>query len=149
MMDFISLHDLMDELASKTQPKYSNSEDARYSEAAENLYQALSNSVDCPKWVKIDVEPFKLENAGKPKVGSLMPIFCDDVSSEGMAMLRHIAGWNRRKMAAHCQYTAELVSAKAQGIDESLILPEIRQVTGHIRRRIIVEQWKSDLTGKR
>ncbi|WP_027160288.1 hypothetical protein [Methylobacter luteus] len=121
-IDFISLHELMEELASYTELQYSNSEEARFSEAADNLYQALSNSAKPPKWAKINKEPFKLENALKPKKGPLKPIFCDDVSIEGMEMLRHMAGWHERKIYADNLYIKEQKSAREQGIDESLVL---------------------------
>lgn len=113
-MDFISLHDLMDELASKIHPQHSNSEEARYSEAAADLHQRLIISADRPQWFKIN------KNTSRP-------IPDNSASDKGIAMLEHVAEWEKRTKAAHCRYIGELKSAKAQGVDESLILPEINQ----------------------
>jgi hypothetical protein len=113
-MDFISLHDLMDELASKITPQRSNSEEARYSEAARDLHQRLMISAGRPQWFKIN------KNTSRP-------IPDNSASDKGIAMLEHMAGWEKRTKAAHCRYIGELKSAKAQGVDESLILPEINQ----------------------
>lgn len=113
-MDFISLHDLMDELASKIHPQHSNSEEARYSEAAADLHQRLIISADRPQWFKIH------KNTSRP-------IPDNSASDKGIAMLEHMAGWEKRTKAAHCRYIGELKSTKAQGVDESLILPEINQ----------------------
>lgn len=113
-MDFISLYDLMDELASNTAPKYSNSEEARYSEAAADLHQWLMSSTGRPQWLKIN------KNTRRP-------VPDNNVSDKGIAMLEHMAGWEGRTHAAYCRYRSELARAEAQGIDESLILPGINQ----------------------
>lgn len=113
-MDFISLYDLMDELASNTAPKYSNSEEARYSEAAADLHQWLMSSTGRPQWLKIN------KNTRRP-------VPDNNVSDKGIAMLEHMAGWEGRTHDAYCRYRSELARAEAQGIDESLILPGINQ----------------------
>ncbi|MGR2710918.1 hypothetical protein B7453_00380 [Pseudomonas sp. IB20] len=137
-MDFISLSEALDSMAKcamREPEKTSSAEGAewysdaayaeavRYSEAASTLHMHLHNSgAAYPKWLEIDEVTSK-------------PLLSDGVATEGMAMLRHMAGWRARLSDEHLRYMTECELAETAGIDPSNIRPTHRMGSGKYARQ--------------
>lgn len=145
MMDFISLSEAVDSMAKYSMSElektssaegtewYSNAayaEATRYSEAASALHMYLYNSATAhPKWLGVD------------EVTS-QPLHSDGIATEGMAMLRHMAGWRARLTDEHLRYMDECEEAEAAGIDVSKIRPSHKVGSGKYTRQGMMRAGK-------
>nr|WP_313403992.1 hypothetical protein [Pseudomonas sp.] len=103
---------------------------ASYSEAASTLHMYLHNSEAAyPKWIGIDEM-------------TTMPLYSDGIATEGMAILRHMAGWRARLSDEHLSYLAECELAEAAGINPSSIRPSHRMGSGKYERRGMIRAGK-------
>lgn len=130
-MDFISLEEVIESMAKRDIEKISyqvlcpdeqldiekcNSDAAfarakHYSDAAAKLHRELHNNNETrPRWVAIS------DKTGQPLIN-------DAASIEGMGILEHMAGWDKRLAAEHCKYLTECEQAESAGIDVLSIRP--------------------------
>ena len=93
-MEFISLYDLMNNLAAESQ---AGNEAARYSEAAAGFHQALHNATVRPHW-------FETGTTGQA-------LRSDDATAEGMGMLLHMAAWATRDRHESLQHVHDCINS--------------------------------------
>jgi len=104
-IDFISLYDLLDllvDVLNKDKSGQNLDETFHYSTAAERLYTELLNKTTSLPWRAKEINPESTDR--------------DNISIDGVAIVKHMMGWNKRYRVARIKQVKEFAASAQQDI---------------------------------